>query len=267
MEITIFSLCWNEEVILPYYFKHYKTIFPNAKFVIYDNMSTDNSREIIKKNGGVIFDFESNNQSREDLQMSVRNNCWKSASTDWVIVCDIDEFLEIESAYLSITKDTIIKAEGYEMVDDTYDLDKLKLGTRNNYLDKCILFNKKYVKEINYSNGCHDCEPIGIVNYNKKRVVLKHIKYFKLEYVIMRFETLAKRLSVENLENSWSLHYLQSKNELVNSYTFLANNKRTVPLSKYYNLIERYFSKHKKISFFNSVLKKLVFLPKGVRRK
>ena len=267
MEITIYSLCWNEEIILPYFFAHYRRRFPKALFIIYDNMSDDTSREIIKNNGGEIIDFETNNSSREDLQMNIRNNCWKNATSDWVIICDMDEFLDVDENYLKFTKNTILKGEGYEMVGDTYDLDQVKLGTRNDYLDKCIIFNKSFISEINYSYGCHDCFPEGHVKYNNERIILKHNKYFKLEYVIKRFENLAIRLSFENLENGWSLHYLQTKNEITNSYKFLYDNKRKVPLSSYYHFIELFLGKHKKISLFNTLLKKLIYLPKGVRRK
>lgn len=266
MELTIYSLCWNEEIILPYFFDHYKKKFPNVKFIIYDNMSNDKSREIISNNGGEIIDFESNNESREDLQMNIRNHCWKNATTDWVMVCDIDEFFDVDSKYLSFTKSTILKGEGYEMVGDTYELNKLEFGTRNNFLDKCTVFNKKFISEINYSNGCHDCFPVGQIHYNKERIVLRHIKYFKLEYVINRFENLASRLSSENLENRWSLHYLQTKNEIINSFNFLFDNRRKVPLPWYYHNIEILFENYKK-NVFIRFFKKIIYLPKGVRRK
>lgn len=267
MDITIYSLCWNEEVILPYFFYHYKKRFPNARFVIYDNMSDDNSIEIIKQNGGEIINFETHNESREDLQMEIRNNCWKKSTTDWVIMCDMDELLEIDENYLEKTSDSIIKGEGYEMVDDTYELGNIVFGTRNDYLDKCILFNKKFISEINYSNGCHECFPVGKIKYNKARIILRHYKYFKLNYVIKRFETLSIRLSSENLHNGWSLHYLQTKNEITNSYNFLEINKRKVPLPYYYYCVENFLAEHKKISLFNTLLKKILYLPKGIRRK
>ena len=266
MEITIYSLCWNEEIILPYYFKHYKKQFPSAKFIIYDNMSNDKSRQIIKDNGGEIVNFVTNNQSREDLQMNLRNHCWKSANTDWVLICDIDEFLDVNETYLKLTKNTILKSEGYEMVGDTFQLETLKLGTRNNYLDKCLLFNKKFIIEINYLNGCHDCFPVGTILYNKNRIILRHFKYFKLDYVVNRFEILAKRLSKENLDNSWSLHYLQSKSEIKSSYDFLDINKRKIPLSFYHHIIETFFYKNRNVSIFNSIVKRILVLPNGVRR-
>jgi glycosyltransferase involved in cell wall biosynthesis len=46
MKIWAYAICWNEEVMLPYYLKHYEKFC--EKIIIYDNMSTDNSRNIIK---------------------------------------------------------------------------------------------------------------------------------------------------------------------------------------------------------------------------
>jgi len=47
MTIDVFTTCYNEEIILPYFIRHYKQFARNI--TIYDNMSTDNSINIIEE--------------------------------------------------------------------------------------------------------------------------------------------------------------------------------------------------------------------------
>ena len=61
IDLTIYLLCYNEEVLLPHALKHYKTRFPNATFVIIDNESTDTSVEIAKTAGCEIYTWQTNN--------------------------------------------------------------------------------------------------------------------------------------------------------------------------------------------------------------
>ena len=49
--IEIFTICYNEEIILQKFINHYRTRFPNCEITIYDNMSTDNSRQIANATG------------------------------------------------------------------------------------------------------------------------------------------------------------------------------------------------------------------------
>ena len=60
MKIDLYSICYNEEVILPYFIKHYSTFVSNI--TIYDNYSTDNSDNILKESNCNVIKYDSNNQ-------------------------------------------------------------------------------------------------------------------------------------------------------------------------------------------------------------
>ena len=94
MSIDVFAICYNEEVMLPYFINHYQKM--GANITIYDNFSTDRSQEIITESGCTLLTYDSNNQIRDDLYLQIKNNCWKKSKAEWVIVCDIDEFIEVD---------------------------------------------------------------------------------------------------------------------------------------------------------------------------
>ena len=110
MKIDLFTTCYNEETILPYFIKHYKQYVRNI--VVYDNMSTDNSDRILNDAGAHIYKFETADRLDENTLVHWRNNCWKNSDADWVIVCDTDEFLYHPNFlnYLENTKNNLIFA-------------------------------------------------------------------------------------------------------------------------------------------------------------
>jgi hypothetical protein len=232
MKVTIYSICWNEEYILPFYFKHYKKMFPNAEFVVYDNMSNDRSRDIIAANGGTIIDYDTAGTIRDDVYLEIKNNCWKQTDSDWVIVSDVDEFVDCSEELLRTINASIIKCEGYEMVGNSNDVESAILGVRNYYSDKSLIFKPSKIKEINYSVGCHSCSPEGEVKYAEIPAVLRHMKYINLPYVVHRYEQLHKRLSDINKQKNWGSHYKQSIEEITATHQWLLEISQAVPLPK-----------------------------------
>ena len=75
---------------------------------------------------------------------------------------------------------TIIKGVGFDMVNPDpgiIDIKNMNYGMRNSVYDKVLLFNKNHINDINYNPGCHSCNPIGNINYNKNQYKLYHNKY------------------------------------------------------------------------------------------
>lgn len=198
--VEVFALCYNEAFMLPEFIRHYQQWY-NAKITIYDNMSTDSSRDIARTMGCNVLVYDSGNTIRDDLYVNIKNNCWKYSTADFVIVCDIDEFLEVKF----LVKDcTIIRTEGYDMVGP---LDT-RLGLRNDMWDKCVMFRRRGgIKEIGYDFGCHRCHPQGTVIYSKGIAKLLHRKWLSPQYVFDRHSAYEKRLSDLNKQYGWGEHY------------------------------------------------------------
>ncbi len=76
--ITIYTMAYNEDVFLQYMINHYRSRFSNCHIVLFDNESTDNTRQIALDNNCEVKDFKTNN-TIDDLKIQhLKNNCWKN---------------------------------------------------------------------------------------------------------------------------------------------------------------------------------------------
>lgn len=221
MKVHVYTLCWNEEIILPYFLKHYETIA--EKIIVYDNMSTDSSLDILKAHPKVeMRSFSSNNEFRDDMHRDIKNNCWKEArgKADWVIVVDTDEFIYHVDLYgffknHLLKGTTLFKPKGYMMVSEKLPTTKgmiyeeIKTGVPQEFSSKPVVFNPNKIEEINFSAGAHSCEPTGEVNLYESSGDLKllHYKVLSLDYLLTRSRQCKERLSDINKQNNWGIHY------------------------------------------------------------
>lgn len=218
MSIEIFAICWNEELLLPQFYDWYKTRFPSANFTIYDNMSDDGTLKIAKELGIRVIPYNTGGQLKDSEYLKIKNNCWKG-SESWVIVADIDEWLNIdENLLISEAKKgtTLIKSCGYNMcnVDNCIMYKNIKHGHRSVHYDKVLCFNSSKIKEINYSPGAHSIKPVGDVKYSTNRYDLLHMKFLNEDYIVNRYRQFKNRMSIENKNNGWGIQYLEEENKL-----------------------------------------------------
>jgi glycosyltransferase involved in cell wall biosynthesis len=193
MKITIFLMCYNEELLLPYTLKHYQDRFPSAKFVLVDNYSKDSSCEIAKENGVEIRQFDSGDKQCEEYMLYIRNTIWNDVKEGWVLMCDMDEWLEMTESQLMEEEErgsTIITTNGFSIIGNSkmsdlsdFDLFKYDKGIWDTNYSKRVLFKVPNVK-INYWWGCHKCFPEGNIKYSDIGYTLKHMNYLGVEYLV-----------------------------------------------------------------------------------
>jgi glycosyltransferase involved in cell wall biosynthesis len=217
--ITIYTIAYNESVFIKFMIDHYRSRFLNCKIVVYDNESSDDTVDIAKANGCEVISYSTNNQISDKKYLEIKNSCWKTAKTDWVLICDMDELLDITEADLKREDSlgsTIIRAEAYNMVnlEDNLDLPGITHGSRCAPYDKSYCFKKKLIKEINYDPGCHTCKPIGLVKNSEGLYKLYHYKCINPEYQIARYRMYEQRLSEENRKNGWGGHYIKAGEDI-----------------------------------------------------
>lgn len=209
--MKIFTITYNEELILPHFINHYRTRFPACDIVIYDNMSTDDTVEIAKEMDCKVIPYDTNNKLSDSKYLEIKNNCWKG-QTGWVIVADCDEFLDIWEKDLENETASIISVEAYNMVNltDSLNIEDITHGVRSTSYDKAYCFNTSKILEINYGPGAHSCNPFGVLEYSSKKYEAWHYKYINIDFMINRHAIFASRLSQENINKGYGLHYMYS---------------------------------------------------------
>jgi glycosyltransferase involved in cell wall biosynthesis len=227
MKISIFILCYNEEVILPHTIEHYRKRFPQAEFTIYDNGSTDRSVEIAESLGCKVVPFETNGEIDDFKYLEIKNNCWKGVSEGWVVVCDMDEWLDVDEESLrneDSSGTTILNVKGYEITSESetsdlsdLDIHNLSFGVRWTNSDKRICFKCTHISEINYAIGAHSCSPEGDVVMSKKAYILKHMKMLGLEYLLKINRSRYER-SERMRGSGMAIHYLRDDSKVIANY-------------------------------------------------
>ena len=227
--VHLYALCWNEERMLPYFFRHYDSIV--SQYFIFDNDSTDRSIELLKAHPKVsLRHFEVSNDSFVLSALTFYNNAWKESRgrADWVIVCNIDEHFDHGDLPVCLQRwagenVTLVHATGYEMFSDFFPnvrerlVDTVLTGTRREILDKAMLFNPNAIDEIGYRPGRHSCDPEGVLKWSTEGR-LHHFKYMGLDYLVERSLALGERLKPRDIEQDMGSHYRITAAEIESSF-------------------------------------------------
>lgn len=224
MKIFVFAICYNEEALLPYFLRHYSSFAD--RIIVYDNYSTDRGPEICKANPiTTVEKYSSGGQIRDDIYLQIKNNCWKHADADWVIVCDIDELVYHPNIreVLATADVNLIEPELFNMYSLSFPTtsgqiyDEVVMGIRGG--GKVNLFKPKDITEINYDPGCHVARPEGYVKHSGSLgIKTLHMKYLSLEYSIARKELSYSRLSEINKRYGWGVHYYVTNEEMERTF-------------------------------------------------
>ena len=226
--IDVYTICWNEERMLPFFLRHYANFA--RRIVVFDNHSTDSTRELAAEYPQTeVRSFGSSHDNCGELErMAIRQIAWQESRghAHWVIVVDCDEILWHPSlhAYLSNCRSkhvTIPRPTGYEMVATAFPAGPGKIheyvqtGIRASYMDKWIVFAPDSIKAMNFHVGCHRAEPVGnIVFDDDPQLKLLHFKHLGLEYVVSRYHRLEQRRTTLDRHLGLCHHYAWSEEEL-----------------------------------------------------
>jgi hypothetical protein len=227
MLINIFILCYNEELLLPHTIKHYKTLIPNCIITIYDNQSTDNSVKIAKELGCRVISWSSQNRINDNLYIFIKNNCWKNVTNGWIIMIDMDEWLQVTyNDLLLATRNriSILKIQGYNMIGESnaldladIDLHAIKKGLKNDNESKTLCFYRRAIHEMNYESGAHKCRPIGYIKYSSRTFLNKHMEQLGQPFIINKTKNRYKR-NKDNLKNGFGTHYINDETKIIQKY-------------------------------------------------
>ncbi|MEJ0016213.1 MAG: glycosyltransferase family 2 protein [Acetobacteraceae bacterium] len=223
-KIWLYTMSWNEERMLPFFFRHYDPWVD--RYFVYDDGSTDRTLELfaahprveVRRFGRVVHD------SFVGSATWLQNLMWQDARghADWVVVTAIDEHLHHAdiAGYLARCRRagvTAVPALGFQMLADRFPdpADWLagthRLGAPFALMNKLSLFDPDRIEATGYALGRHTAEPTGEVVYPEADELLNlHYKYLGLDYVRDRHRLLLSGLGEQDRAAGLGEHYDRS---------------------------------------------------------
>jgi len=217
--ITIYTICWNEIFLLPHFFEHYKWA---NKIIVYDNGSDDGSQDFVKAQPkGELRFYDTKNKQNNDIMIDIKNNCWKGDTSDWVVVCDVDEFLMgHEKLRKYAGRVCVFECKMWEMVSKEVPSD-FKSVTMKSYGPKrhfkSICFSPK-IKEIKYTPGAHHSHPIPNNKIEDEDIVCYHYSCLSEDYLVKRWKRYATRIGKNDLIKRYTDNYLWEEGKIREEY-------------------------------------------------
>jgi glycosyltransferase involved in cell wall biosynthesis len=205
VDVELHTFTFNEEYMLPKLVKWYRKRLPNIRIVVHDNESTDRTLEIARDLGCEVIPFGTKGRLRNKTLMDLKNSSWKGSKADFVIVADVDEFIDVSEDFLARTDATVIRGVGINMIGNSQEIEKISLGVLSSNYDKMLCFKPAAIRAMNYKPGAHSAQPEGEVKLG--HAPLYHYKWISPEYVIMRTKLVQPRRSQQDKRLGWGVHY------------------------------------------------------------
>lgn len=200
MSAHLYTMAWNEERMLPFFFRHYDPWVD--RYVVYDDGSTDATLAMLAAHPRVEVRRFQRTVPDSFVKSATRlqNEMWKESrgQADWVIVTAVDEHLYHPAIhrYLADCRQagvSAVPALGYHMISESFpEPDETlsatrHMGTPHYEMCKLGLFNPTMIAETGFSLGRHFAEPVGQVVYPEiDELVNLHYKYMGRAYVRQR---------------------------------------------------------------------------------
>ena len=209
--VWIFSVCWNEAVMLPFYLRHYSTFA--EKIIIWDEHSDDGSRELIKAcPKAELRDWPW--KGMDDDKFLIAYDQWPKEAmgkADWVITPDIDELIYHPSLLLvlGVSRSDVLAGKGYALIGngpvpkgDGQIYDYIKTGYPQDNYTKWIIWRPHVF--IRHTHGRHDLpmKCSGRIDA-VPRCKLLHCHYFSPEYTEQR----NRRNYARNVDKKFAWNY------------------------------------------------------------
>ena len=238
MIVHLYAQCWNDESMLPFFFRHYDRLVD--RYFIYDDGSVDASWSILQAHRKVEARRFTRTVSDSFTlsEQAFSNECWKASRghADWVIVTDVDEHLFHPSgrAYLatcSANGATLIPAQGFQMISEVAPKPDEELALSYRFgapwplMMKPSIFDPDEIAEMNFGPGRHRAEPTGRVAVPETdEMMLFHYKYLGFQQTLSRHRMLRSGIGRLDLQSGWGHKYCWTADELRADWDTVAKN-------------------------------------------
>lgn len=240
MNITIYTIIYNEERILPFFLDYYSQFA--SRIIIYDNESTDRSVEIAKSYPRVkgIYSVKTNNRLDDSMYVKIKGSCWKNDPSDYVMLVDADELIYHDTGvvdYLQRTKYPVYQPIGYNMISDFFPIygkpitEQIKQGVYDRMYNKPIIFDPKIINRVQYDLGVHSgsfFKDDEIVYPTISELKMLHYKNLGFDYRINRHKMFSKRMSDFNNTTGAGIHYTWDEEKQRQEFNSIFRESRTI---------------------------------------
>lgn len=228
--VHLYTVCWNEADMLGFFFRHYDPWVD--RYVIYDDGSTDGSREILQAHPKVELRRFARVETESFVlsHKAMQDEAWKESRgvADWIVVTAIDEHLHVSGqgtadylAKQAARGVTMIPALGFDMNhpimpnDQGLLVERVTAGRPRAAFNKLSIFRPLSLRETGFGPGRHAAEPVGDLRLPARdRMMLWHYKHLGFERNATREAEQALRLGKVDREQGFGQHYLWSKTRL-----------------------------------------------------
>ena len=219
MNITIYTIAYNEEEMLPFFLDHYSKFA--SRVVIYDNESTDNTVKIAKEHPLVkeIYSVKTGDSLDDSMYVKIKNSCWKGDTSDYVMLVDVDELIYHEDGvvnYLKSNEYPVYRCAGYNMISENFPkggesiTNQIKQGVFDRMYCKPVIFNPNIINKTNFELGIHNgrfFDETGEQVPRESELKMLHYKNLGFKYREERHKMFAKRMSEFNQKTGAGIHY------------------------------------------------------------
>lgn len=250
--ITVYLLSYNEKFLLPQIDKWWRERFHEVKFELQDNYSTDGTAELARELGWNVTQFDSGGKMSDLVQMGIKEECWKNATTEWVWVSDFDEVPHFTAEDLAKTYLNCIRCAGWEMIDVAYTIDEAQYGIQNDGYSKYTCFKPTEIEKMNYTAGAHQANPVAKKGFELKKndveeykqqelypknnfmgregidFLLLHMKWFNPQHALNRAFLHGANQSKDNLDRKWSFHFALPLKDHLNYFMSHFSNRQKI---------------------------------------
>lgn len=232
--VEVHTFTYNDSDHINHFVKWYSARFQNLKIVVHDNQSTDDTVAMAQSLGCTIIDRGGLEAYGIEKFIALKHSCLQNSESEYTLICDIDELLDVSDFDLLKYQPTIVQGIGYHMVgDEKTAYENIYKGVRDSNYDKCLLFKREKVLEINYSPGAHSCNPVFVegqeIRENLRRN-LYHFRWLSFKYVIDRYKRNSKRISEADRKQGWASQYFLGEEELSKEYELARENSTLLPI-------------------------------------